>query len=426
MEFFSELKDFRTTETKSIILKALDRAFVLNSPERRVIEFLHNKKDLNPRGKIHVIGFGKAGIGMYEGARKYFGSSISGAQVIVPATAIRTVEGPFLPGNHPFPGEDSIRSSMRLIESLKGIGSDDLVVVLVSGGGSALFEVLRDGFTLKEYNAAVNCVMRSGANISELNAVRYLYSRTKGGGLLNFTRPAKVLSLIVSDVPGDSPDTVASGPTAEFPSQPRVENAIAKFGSTCNLPKSVPTATPNGYSAENSVVLRNHDFVASIIEVLEDDGFKALDIGSGIEGSTESVGRRMVERMRASYATDHGPVFVVGGGETSTNYVHNGVGGRNLELVLRVLLLMEKDEEFAFGSIGTDGIDGTSNAMGAIVDNFTLESLDRGLIVKKLSSSDSLAPLLTTRDVLFTGLTGNNVSDVFIGYYAGKKAAGLS
>ncbi len=426
MEFFGELRNFRITETRSIILKALDHAFSLNSPERRVIEFLRNRKDLHPRGKIHIIGFGKAGVGMYEGAKKFFGSSIASAQVIVPGSMTGKIKGPFLPGNHPLPGEESIRSSLKLIESLKGIGPDDLVVVLVSGGGSALFEVLRDGFTLKEYNDVVNCVMRSGANISELNAIRYLFSKTKGGGLLNFTRPAKVQSLIISDVPGDSPDTVASGPTADSPSQSRIKNAMEKFGSTCNLPKTMPASKPDGYAAENSVILRNHDFVLSIIEGLENAGFRALDIGSGMEGSTESVGRLIAERMRSCYNTNHGAVFIVGGGETSTNYVNNGVGGRNLELALRVLLLMEEDEEFAFGSIGTDGIDGTSEAMGAIVDEFTLESLERNIIVNKLSSSDSLAPLVSTRDVLFTGLTGNNVSDVFIGYYAGKKTRGSS
>ena len=110
---------------------------------------------------------------------------------------------------------------------------------------------------------------------------------------------------------------------------------------------------------------------------------------------------------------------VVGGGETFTKRIGNGKGGRNLELALRVLLLMDKDEEFAFGSIGTDGMDGSSNAMGAIVDDETFRILDRKLILDSLSRSESLSPLIMSQDVLFTGPTGTNVSDIFVGYYAG-------
>ncbi|MCW6159079.1 MAG: DUF4147 domain-containing protein [Thermoplasmatales archaeon] len=420
MEFLDNLEGFRRTPIRDTIVSALDYSFLKNSPQERVRSFLERENLADFKGKIRVVGFGKAGKGMYEGARQFFGSRISSAVIIVPVKEGEQLTYPFLPGNHPFPGTESIRSSKVLIDSLAGMNEDDLVLVLVSGGGSALFENLRQGVELEKYNEIIDCLMRHGANISELNSVRYLFSMTKGGSLLNFTYPARVLSLIVSDVPGDSINTVSSGPTGDPPSSSAIDSAAAKYGEQCGIHKVDVRNSKKGYKAENHIVLKNQDFVKSILENIQARGFRTKNIGSGIQGDTTVVSELIVNEMRSSYNSDGTPLYIAGGGETSTNFTRNGIGGRNLELALKVLLRMEREEVFTFGSIGTDGIDGTSKAMGAIVDNKSLMYVDENFIREKLSTSDSLAPLIRSKDVLLTGPTGNNVSDIFIGYYAGK------
>ncbi|MGC8562543.1 MAG: glycerate kinase type-2 family protein [Thermoplasmata archaeon] len=419
MEILGQARGFRGGPIRDMIVESIDFAFEQNSPDTRVLSFLNKYSFAKFDGKLRVIGFGKAARGMYLGVKKFFGSRISAAGVILPSLEGEKFDLPFLHGNHPLPGNESIESSIKLIELLNGITRNDLVIVLVSGGGSSLFEIMRDGVKLDEYNETINCMMRNGANISELNAIRYLYSKTKGGGLLDYTYPAKVVSLIISDVPGDNIETIASGPTSRPPEKLLIEQTLAKYGKSCTLPEMVEKPSIVTYEAENYVILRNSDFVRSIIQKIRDHGIRGIDLGSEIEGDTQSVAKLLVDRMRSEYRKANDPVIVVGGGETSTKRVGQGKGGRNLELALRVSLLMERNEEFTFGSIGTDGMDGSSNAMGAIVDGETLKMLDRKFVLESLSKSESLEPLIMSQDVLFTGFTGTNVSDIFVGYYSG-------
>jgi glycerate 2-kinase len=420
VEILSNQRGFRRTPIREKIVDSLECAFEQNSPELKVLSFLKEREEMDFDGNLHVVGFGKAARGMFEGARKYFGNKITTARIIVPIEDKEDLVYPFLPGNHPLPSRESMESSKALLNSLKNLGKGDLVLVLISGGGSSLFESIKDGVDLVEYNETVKCLMRGGANIAELNSIRYLFSKTKGGGLLNFTYPAKVISLIISDVPGDFENTVASGPTSIPPKQSVIENTIKKFGHLCTIPQFVKEPENISYRASNNVILKNSDFVNSVCEKGTKNGLNTVNLGSGIEGSTEQVARFLVGKMRKLYERYKVPIFVVGGGETSTKLVESGIGGRNLELCLRVLLLMNKDEDFVFGSFGTDGIDGTSKAMGAIVDSETLSSLDRKYVFRALSMSNSLAPLELTNDVLFTGRTGTNLADIFTGYYAGK------
>ena len=419
MEFLRDLRGFRRTPTRDELVNAIDYAFVKNLPEQRVLSFLSQSKDLEIEGRLVVIGFGKAGRGMYEGARKFFADRISTATIIIPAQAKEELEHPFFQGNHPFPSNESIKSSRLLIDSLRNLEREDLVLVLISGGGSSLFEIPRKGVKLEKYNRTINCMMKNGANIEEMNAVRFLFSSTKGGGLLNFTYPARVLSLIISDVPGDSESVVASGPTSPPQKQTLIRKTLVKYGQCGDVPHVSREKPVRSYKADNNVILKNSDFVRAIHERLVKKGFASANMGSGIVGDTDLVAKDFVNKMRSFHKKEKKPIFVVGGGETSTRFTGNGIGGRNLELTLKVLLLMKKNEEFAFGSIGTDGQDGTSGAMGAIVDNDTLKSLDREFIINKLSKSESLEPLKSTKDVLFTGPTGTNVADIFVGYYAG-------
>lgn len=424
MEFFGELSGFRRSPIRDEMIGALDHAFNQNSPETRVLNFLSKRGDLDTGGKLYVIGFGKAGRGMYAGVKSFFGDRISTARIIVPIQYGKELSLPFLPGNHPLPSTESIESSKQILESLKNLNREDLVIVLISGGGSSLFEVLKKGVDQKSFNETVNCLMKNGATISELNSIRYLFSDVKGGGLLNYTYPARVLSLIISDVPGDSEGTVASGPTFHPPDQALIKKTMEKFRDRCPLPSIDNSGARPASRADNNIILRNSDFVSSILDGITRRGHRAYGIGSGIEGDTSAVARFVVEKMREKYRVEKNPVFVVGGGETSTRAREKAIGGRNLELTLQVLLLMNVKEEFVFCSIGTDGMDGSSKAMGAIVDSQSLRVLKREYITDRLLKSESLAPLESSGDVLFTGFTGTNVADIFIGYYAGADRDG--
>ncbi|MEM4778741.1 MAG: DUF4147 domain-containing protein [Thermoplasmatales archaeon] len=416
MHLFSNINNFRVSPIRETILNALDFSFTVNSPRERVINFLRGLGDVG-KGKVVIIGFGKAAVEMFKGAREYFGDRVWRSVVIAPEYEINKSESNVLYGGHPLPTTESIMSSLRLLESLKGLSEDDLVVALISGGGSSLFEVLRSGCNLDDFNSLISCLMRNGASISEINAIRYICSEVKGGGLLKYTFPASVLGLIISDVPGDDVNTVASGPTGSTPTTASINAVIRKYDRVCKFPSFPDSRDFPRSPCKNYIILKNSDFVEAIVTYLTNRGEIAVNIGSGIQDSTQAVAQEILRRARNEFKKSKRGLFMVGGGETSTVRVGNAKGGRNLELCLRVLTLIEDGEKVYFGSFGTDGIDGSSDAMGALVDNETLSILGREKIEDFLSRSESLSPLLESHDVLFTGPTGTNVSDIFIIYY---------
>ncbi|MEM0141184.1 MAG: DUF4147 domain-containing protein [Thermoplasmatales archaeon] len=417
MQLFQNIRDFRRDPIRSTIIESLDYTFAANTPSTKVINFLKSSGEI-VADRIIVVGFGKAAIEMYKGAKDYLGERIWRSAIIAPEYEIVDDDASVLPGGHPLPTSESIKSSLRLLDSLNGLKDGDLVVVLISGGGSSLFEVLRDGINLELFNESINCLMKNGANISEINAIRYVYSEVKGGGLLKYTFPAKVLGLIISDVPGDDVNTVASGPTGSPPSRETINHVMEKFGRVCQFSKNYKEEPRNQSYCVNHIILRNLDFVNSVVEFLKRRGEEVVSLGSGIQGSTIETARLMLDNMRMRYENLKRGFFVVGGGETSTTRIGHAKGGRNLELCLRALALIEEGEKIYFGSFGTDGVDGSSGAMGAIVDNHTLALLGKKKIDEFLSKSESLLPLQMTQDVIFTGPTGTNVSDIFISYYS--------
>lgn len=424
MKVFKDLTNFRKDGIRLVILEAVDSAFLVNDPESIVRDFLGQRILKGSNGRIFVIGFGKAARKMYEGASKALAEKIYSSAIIVRDEDGSSSTDEFLIGDHPLPQERSIKSSTKLMESIRNLTQDDTIIVLVSGGGSAMFELLEDYANLRNYNSAIECLMRAGANVRELNAVRYLHSKTKGGGLLQYTYPAKVLGLIISDVPGDRIDTVASGPTSGSPSDEFLENVLEKYGGSCKLP-SIRKKRENVLksTAGNYIVLRNADFLNVIKKELTLKGSSVLEIGTGISGSTKEVAQMLVSKVRAFYWIKGRPFFFIGGGETSTVVKHQARGGRNLELCLRFISKMNRNEVFTFGSFGTDGMDGSSGAMGAIVDQESLKLLGKKNISQQLKRSESLEPLTRTKDVLITGPTGTNVSDIFVGYYAGERGS---
>jgi glycerate 2-kinase len=419
---FQNIDSFKGDDIRAGILTAFDRVMTENDPAKLVRQFLNAKRINAKKGRIYVIGFGKAGRKMYDGARAAIGPTIYKSAIIIPKDEIHGSEDPFLPGDHPFPLRNSLRSSKRLLDILKDVSRDDTVIALISGGGSAMFEVLEDNVSLEDYNEKIRCAMSHGADIYQLNALRFLYSKVKGGGLLGYTYPARVIALSISDVPGNDIRVISSGPLSDPPDSSFVKKTMRYFSGKCGLQiEGKKLAGRYNYNAENHIIFSNRNFVEAFAREIGKKYQGLVSMSSEISGSTDEVARVYASILRKLYSLTGRPVFFVSGGETTTMIRGSGKGGRNLELCLKFMLQMRKNEKFVFGSFGTDGIDGNSGAMGAIVNDESLEKLERDYIVECLSKSASLDPLIKSGDALFTGRTGTNVSDIFVGYYAGRK-----
>lgn len=381
-------------------------------------------------GKLYVIGFGKASLRMYDGVRKYTRDIAEYSGLIIPVG--EQVEGEYpeleiLRGDHPIPGEDTRKSSVKMLERIKGHGENDTIVVLVSGGGSALFEVPDDGFTIQQIGETAQCLMKAGADIHELNVVRHSMSAVKGGKLAGILWPSRVYSYVISDVPGDDLQIIASGPLVE-PSygSEKLGETITRFSGSCPMLDRLRNRDSGDAlekkwfsNVETTMILKNSDFVENIAMRLKNTGNEVLALNEPITGDVEDVASRLAAIAREKHEALGRPFWIVGGGETTAIVKGNGKGGRNCELSLRFALKMQKKERFTFASIGTDGIDGASPAMGGITDDSFRNAVSEGDIEASLSNSDSFTLLDRHHSAIMTGYTGTNVSDIFIIYYAG-------
>lgn len=427
-----DLDAVSSTETRGKLLKTMRQAFARLEPESLLQDCL---KDVFRKGShyrnIYVIGFGKASLKMYGGIREQVSGKAKYCGVIVPEG--ESEEGGFpeleiLKGNHPIPSRATMDSSRRIIEPLSSLREEDLVLVLISGGGSALFEIPRKEYDIEDVGRTAKCLMGSGADIRELNAVRQAMSSVKGGKLAELLYPAEVHGFIISDVPGDNPSVIASGPlTRPAENSDFLERVLEKYSASCtrlkeiHLPGSGKSVEPKFFKhVTTKMVLKNMDFVNLITSLLEQAGETAIPLQEPVTGDVADVSKWFAEKMRRQFRISRKPVWIVGGGETTAKVHGNGQGGRNCELALRVALNMDDGEDFMFASLGTDGIDGASPAMGGISDRTLAERTSREEIEKYLSNSDSYTLLKKCDSAVVTGYTGTNVSDIFISYYAGR------
>lgn len=380
---------------------------------------------------IYVIGFGKASISMYDGIHEIVKNKSSYSGVIIPDnlphnTAYSDLD--VLKGTHPIVSDKSEKSTKLLLENIKNHGSEDLVIVLISGGGSALFEIPEERFTIPDMANISRCLMDKGADIQELNIVRNLMSKVKGGKLAGILAPSTVLGLIVSDVPGDDLQFIASGPlTRKSYGNNEVLGVLNKFRDVCQLPKDLDTTGSKQLpdtvfsNVRTELVLKNRDFVKHISEQLSSDWTTVHTIAEPITGDVHEAAVFLAEKARQLYSGTDKQLWIVGGGETTAQVKGNGIGGRNCELSIRLSLLMEKNEDFAFASFGSDGKDGGSPAMGGITDTWFRQNAPEEEVNLALSTSDSFSLLEKYNSAVITGYTGTNVSDIFILYYNGLK-----
>jgi len=412
--------------------------------------------------RLVVAGFGKAAIPMALAAKERLGDLISGGLVIAPRGTPPFTKGgtggisphdaaanpplsPFGTGGrgsvdvvfagHPHPDGAGEAAGRRIMELARACDEQTLLLLLVSGGGSALLSVPAHGITLEEKRITAQLLMAAGADIRELNTVRKHLSAVKGGQLARLALPAQVLSLIISDVPGDRLDVIASGPAVADPST--FADAVAvleRFGLTDKVPPAVRLHLGQGragalaetpkpgdplFAGVKSVIAaRNGDTLSAAAAAARELGLP-VNVSEGlVEGEAREAGRRLArEALRVRSDLRAGQrVCLLSGGETTVTVTGNGKGGRNQELALAFALAIDGMPGISLLSAGTDGIDGPTDAAGAVVDGDTAARARRaGLDPQARLAANDAYPLLDRCGALLRcGPTGTNVMDVQI------------
>jgi glycerate 2-kinase len=389
--------------------------------------------ELSKYRHIFVAGGGKASSAMAGEMERLLGGRITEGIVIDRyGTSPRTKIIKVLQAGHPLPDENSVRGMRAMHDMLKATGRGDLVIFLVSGGGSALMTCPAPGVTLEDLVRLTNLLLKSGATIAEINCVRKHTSQTGGGLILRWMDGAEVLSLIVSDVVGDEPGSIASGPTA--PDNTTYADALSildKYQLTDQVPPGIIShikAGINGYAPEtlkpgdrafdhatNIVIASNIVALEAAAKKARALGYHPVILGSRIKGESREVGLVHAGIAGECQASGHPvalPAAILSGGETTVTVRGSGKGGRNQEFVLG--FLRGAGPGMTVASVDTDGIDGATDAAGAIADETTLKRATE----KSLSADDALASNSSfdffhkLEDLIYTGPTGTNVSDL--------------
>ncbi|WP_061503780.1 glycerate kinase type-2 family protein [Ramlibacter tataouinensis] len=380
-----------------------------------------------PRGRLVVIGAGKASAAMARAVERHWTGPLSGLVVTrygynVPCERIEIVEA-----SHPVPDAAGLAAAQRMLDRVRGLTADDLVLCLISGGGSALLPLPLPGITLEDKQALSRSLLACGATISEINCVRRHLSAIKGGRLAAACHPAQVLTLAISDVPGDCPHEIASGPTVADPS--RCEDAIAivrRYGIALpqamravlegGLGESVKPDDPRLARAEYRLVAAPQLALEAAARVARAAGYAAHILGDAIEGEARHVGTVLagIARQAAERAQPFAPPCVLlSGGETTVTVRGAGRGGRNVECLLAMLLALQGHPRIHALAGDTDGVDGSVDVAGAWIGPGTLaHAAALGLKAQEaLAGNDAHGFFGALGLSVSTGPTRTNVND---------------
>lgn len=391
--------------------------------------------DLKNFEEILVLGAGKAVMGMASYLEKKFFDKISRGFIVVPegiheSHGLRKIE--VAPSTHPIPSELGLNAAEKMIEYSESVTEKTLVIFLLSGGASALLPLPAPQITLEDKINATKLLLESGATIDEVNAVRKHLSRIKGGWLGKKLSKARVISLILSDVVGDKIETIGSGPTAPDPTT--FEDAYAvlmKYGIWEKMPESVRRRISLGLEGSieetpkpgdpafrkitNIVIASIGDSCRAAAKYLRARKFRCVILSRFMEGEASQIGIFLAGVLR-ELLEKSGKYAVICGGESTVTIRGSGIGGRNQELALAASIKMKDLKNCCLVSVGTDGIDGVSDAAGAIVDPETYSDAARmGLNPAEfLRENDSGTFFKKVGGAVYTGLTGTNVGDLIV------------
>jgi glycerate-2-kinase len=399
--------------------------------------------ELESLGDIYVVGGGKASGAMAEVVEEILGERISGGCVnILRGTRgrFRTSKIELVEAAHPVPDSSGLEGAKRMMDLVGRVREHDLVLCLISGGGSALVPLPVEGVSLGELQEVNSALLRSGADIKAMNTVRKHLSAIGGGNLAKAAYPATVVSLIISDVVGDSLESIASGPTAPDSTTYRdAVNVLKEYNVWNSCPDGVKKHLEEGIEGKNPetpkpgepvfekvfnlLIATNRIACMAAQEEGEKRGLNSLVLTTYLEGEAKDVGilvSGVAKEILYHNNPWEKPVVVILGGETTVTVrgKASGRGGRNQELTLSAALRLAGVEGVAIGAVDSDGIDGFSEAAGAIIDGQTiLESRKRGLDANSFLLENNSTAFFEGLDdgLIFTGPTGTNVNDlVFI------------
>ncbi|UEM01537.1 glycerate kinase [Skermanella rosea] len=411
------------TRQRDLLRAMFDAAVEAALPEKVVPRHLPPP----PKGRTIVLGAGKASAAMAKAVEDHWPGPVEGLVITryghaVPCRQIEIVEA-----SHPVPDAAGHAAAARVLELAEGAGPDDLVLFLISGGGSALLALPAPGLTLEDKQAVNKALLASGADIGQMNAVRKHLSAIKGGRLGAAAHPAKVVSLLISDVPGDDPSVIASGPTVPDPSTFDDARAVLRrYNITPSdavqrhldrgEDETPKPGDPRLANVTNVMIATPQFSLEAAAEVARKAGVTPLLLGDALEGEATEVGKIMAGIALSAATHGHplpAPCVLLSGGETTVTVRGEGKGGRNVEFLLSTAVALNGAKGI-WGIAGdTDGIDGAEEVAGAIITPDTLRrAAERGMNAKaKLADNDGHTFFEALGDQVITGPTLTNVND---------------
>ena len=389
------------------------------------------KYKLNNYKNILIISFGKAAYDMAKGTEKILKNKISKG-IVVSNTRIHEdiPRFRFLESTHPVPDKRSIDGAREIIKILNTSDENDLIIFLVSGGGSSIIALPEEGLSLDDKKTTTEILLKSGADINTINTIRKNISSIKGGGLLKYSYPSEVITLIMSDVVGDHIDVIASGPTV--PDKSDFDTAwkeIVRLGVSEKLPTRVVARLESisKKKFKKSDLSKNQTFVIgnnlkslkSAKEKAKELGYDAQILNSQLEGETRFVARDLAKeiiKIKNFNLPINKPLCFIVGGETSVKVKGKGLGGRNSEFALSFAIGIRNESKISALFAGTDGIDGPTRAAGAYCNGNTITEVEKIGVngEDKLLDNDSYTFFHEAGDLKITGPSGTNVNDIGI------------
>jgi glycerate 2-kinase len=423
-----------------IIRNIFDESLLAVDPYKAVsrhISYVLSRYEKEKLNQLYVVSFGKAASLMARALADGVGNALTKGIVITKyghagqqhfADTLAVYEA-----GHPIPDENGVRATGEILNLLKQADENTFVVFLISGGGSALLCCPYEGISLAEKQTVTDLLLKTGADIQELNTVRKHISAVKGGRLAEIACPAKMVSLILSDVIGDPLDVIASGPTSpDTSTYADAMKVIQKYGLTSRMPESVINIIVSGEQGnipetpkkgapvfsgmDNIIIASNAIAVEAAKKAAERSGYKTAVLSTELSGEASQVAKDLAKAAlgRKKMLRRGEKACLIAGGETTVTVKGNGKGGRNTELALAFGIEIQGESGITLLSAGTDGTDGPTDAAGAIVTGqMFFDAVKQGLDPQDyLTRNDSYTFFKTINGLVITGPTGTNVMDI--------------
>jgi hydroxypyruvate reductase len=393
---------------------AFEKALAAADPFDAVLDYLPPR----PLGRTIVVGAGKAAARMAQAVEAAWGEAAEGLVIVPHGHKVDTKYIEVVEGGHPVPDQNGVDATHRILEMARSLTDLDLLLVLVSGGGSSLLTLPAADLTLGEKQILTQALLKSGARIKEINTVRRHLSGIKNGRLAAAAAPAQVITLIVSDVPGDDPAVVASGPTVPDKTTPEMAlDILEKYNAP--IPPKVRTFLEEttqlkleDVPSENHIIIRAADAMEAAATFAQEEGLSYNFLGDDVEGEAKSVAMAHAN-LALSIPRGGRPMLILSGGELTVKVKGEGRGGRNQEYLLGLAIMLNGAKGIYALSVDTDGIDGFSPVAGALLTPGCLKlAIEKGLDPKaSLKNNDSYTFFDQLGTHIITGPTLTNVND---------------